>query len=68
MDGTKQWYRSKTVWGGLVALAAGLARAAGIEVDAALQGEIADSLLAIASALGGLVAIYGRLVAETRLG
>lgn len=68
MDDTKHWYMSKTVWGALIAIGASLAQAAGIELDAASQGEIADRIVALAGALGGLVAIYGRLTAETRLG
>lgn len=67
MDDIKQWYFSKTVWGALVAIAASLMQAAGLELDPTAQGQLADNLVALAGALGGLVAIYGRLTAESRL-
>lgn len=68
MDDMKQWYVSKTVWGGLIAILASLMQAAGIELDPTTQGDMADSIVALAGAIGGLVAIYGRLTAEKRLG
>lgn len=68
MDDTKAWYLSRTVWGGLVAVAASLLQAAGVTIDGTVQGSIADDLVALAGAIGGLVAIYGRIAAERRLG
>lgn len=68
MNNTKQWYLSRTVWGGLVAVAASLLQATGITIDSAAQGTMADDLAALAGAVGGLVAIYGRIAAEHRLG
>lgn len=67
MDDFKQWYLSKTVWGALVAIAASLIQATGMEFDPATQGQLADNLVSLAGAVGGLVAIYGRLTAESRL-
>ena len=68
MDDIKQWYVSKTVWGALIAILASLLQAAGIELDPATRGDMADNAVALAGAIGGLVAIYGRLTAEKRLG
>ena len=68
MNDMKQWYFSKTVWGALVAIAASLMQGAGIELDLATRGEIADNAVALAGAIGGLIAIYGRLTAQKRLG
>lgn len=68
MNTMKQWYFSKTVWGALIAILASLLQAAGVELDAATQGDMADNAVALAGALGGLIAIYGRLTAEKRLG
>ena len=64
----KQWYKSKTVWGALVAIAASLAQAGGVDLDAAGQDQLAENLIALSGAIGGLIAIYGRLKAEKRLG
>ena len=68
MDEMKQWYLSKTVWGALIAIAAGLLQAAGIDLSPATRSDIADNIVSLAGAIGGLVAIYGRLTAEKRLG
>ena len=68
MEDVKQWYLSKTVWGALVAILASLLPTMGMGLDAAAQGQLADDLVALAGAIGGLIAIYGRLTAEKRLG
>ncbi len=68
MNDMKQWYESKTVWGGLIAILASLLQAAGIDVDPGTQADLADNAMALAGAIGGLVAIYGRLTAEKKLG
>ena len=65
-DGTA-WYRSRTVWGALVAILASLANAAGVEVTAGDEGELADLLVAAVGTLGGLVALYGRISARRRV-
>ncbi|QLF69878.1 hypothetical protein FE840_010205 [Peteryoungia desertarenae] len=63
MFDTKPWYQSKTVWGALIAIAAPLADMAGLTVDEAMKGELADHLVSIAGAFGGMIALYGRVVA-----
>lgn len=67
MEDMKQWYLSKTVWGALVAILASLLPTMGTEFDAGAQGQLADNLVSLAGAIGGLIAIYGRLTAEKRL-
>lgn len=57
----KQWYRSKTIWGGLVALAAAVAGLFGIDVDAASGDALAIALTNAAAAVGAVIAIIGRL-------
>lgn len=65
MDDVKHWYNSKTIWGALISVGASLAQVAGIDLGVAEQAQIADSLVAIVGAVGGLVAIYGRLTASS---
>ncbi|MGE6743509.1 hypothetical protein ACQKGC_24855 [Allorhizobium pseudoryzae] len=67
MDGTKTWWQSKTVWGGLVAVAAALAKASGAEIPLVDQGAITDAVVNLTGAVGGLLAIYGRLSARTSI-
>lgn len=66
-DDVKAWYLSRTVWGALIAILASLANAAGVEVTAGDEGELADLLVAAAGTLGGLVALYGRISARRRV-
>lgn len=68
MENMKQWYLSKTVWGALVAILAGLLPVMGMELDAGAQSQLADDFVSLVGAVGGLVAVYGRLTAEKRLG
>ncbi|MBL0371085.1 hypothetical protein JJB09_03505 [Rhizobium sp. KVB221] len=68
MDTTKYWYQSKTVWGSLIAIAAGVLQAGGIELGSESQTQLADILVALSGATGGLIAIYGRMTADRRLG
>lgn len=65
--GTKGWYLSRTVWGGVLAVAASVLNLAGIEISGADQAELADRVTALLAAAGGIVAIAGRLAASRRL-
>ncbi|MCY1664161.1 hypothetical protein [Rhizobium sp. SL86] len=67
MEGTKTWWQSKTVWGGLVAVAAALAKASGAEISFADQNAITDAVINLMGAVGGLLAIYGRLCARASI-
>ncbi|WP_062113818.1 hypothetical protein [Aureimonas sp. AU40] len=64
---TKQWWKSKTVWGGLVALCASLAALAGFQLDGGAQDQLAEALAAGASALGAVIAILGRFQAQAEI-
>ncbi|MCR6498897.1 hypothetical protein MUO32_07640 [Shinella sp. CPCC 101442] len=63
-DEMKPWYKSRTVWGALIAIAASLANAAGVEVTTGDEGELTDLLVAAAGTIGGVIAIYGRISAR----
>ena len=68
----KPWYLSRTIWGAIAAiLAAGLA-AFGKHLSPDGQSVIADRAVdvaaAVATIVGGVVAIYGRVKAETKIG
>lgn len=64
MDETKSWYMSKTVWGGLIAVAAGAAGAFGYTVAPDDQAQIVEAIVAIATVGGGLLAVFGRVKAS----
>lgn len=67
MEASKAWYLSRTVWGALVAVAASLVQAAGIEMQAGDQAGLLDLLVALGGAAGAFVAFYGRLRARSAL-
>ena len=67
MNETKQWYQSRTIWGAAIAIAASVAHAGGISLSASDQSQIVDGALSISGALGGLLAIYGRVAAKSKL-
>ena len=64
----KPWYLSKTVIAGIVTMIIGVAGTFGL--GAAIEGEkdqIVDVVIQIATALAGLVAVYGRLTAKKKI-
>ncbi|SMF49181.1 hypothetical protein SAMN02982989_2613 [Xaviernesmea oryzae] len=68
MDGMKTWYQSKTVWGALIAVGASFLQMAGIELGQDVQADLADIAVTLAGVAGGLLAIYGRIAAQSGIG
>lgn len=67
MTGNKPWYLSRTLWGAGVAMFASLGALTGIHLSGTDQTSIVDAGMQIASAAGALIAIVGRLAADTTL-
>lgn len=67
MTNTKTWWQSKTVWASLVAIIAGVVSLAGIDLDAKMQDGIVNLILAAADLAAGIIALIGRLQADTRI-
>ena len=65
MPDLKNWYNSKTIWGAIIAILASALQFAGVDIAAADRGEIVDAVVNIAGALGGLLAVYGRVTATS---
>ena len=61
-------FASKGVWGGLVALAAGLLAMSGYTISPADQVQLVNLVAGIISAIGGILAIIGRIRATKRIG
>ncbi len=68
---SKAWYMSKTVWGGLVAMAALIAGIFGHPITADTQNIIVDNMETIVTGVVGIagaaMAIYGRVKASTTI-
>lgn len=58
----KAWYTSRTVWGGIGAMLAGIGPLFGLHVDSDGFVELAISIVSLIS---GAVAIWGRLKANS---
>lgn len=64
---TKPWYASRTIWAGLVGLVAGAGGFFGLSITEAEQQELIATITTAAGGVAGLIAIVGRLLAETRI-
>lgn len=67
MDDAKPWYQSKTIWGGLIAILAAVLQAGGKEISPAAAGDLTEAATTVAGAVGGVLAVYGRLAAKTNI-
>ncbi len=67
MNNIKVWWQSKTVWGAIIALLASTATLAGIDLDARLQDELADLVVAALGIAGAVLAWVGRARAQGAL-
>ena len=65
MTSVKPWYASRTVWGSLIAVAAALLSAVGINMDEPLQKAAVDVILQIVAVSGSLFAVHGRFKATS---
>jgi hypothetical protein len=68
MNEFKALTQSKTFWGAVVALAASALTLAHYTLTPADAAQAVDLLSGLAGAVGGLAAIYGRLVATKKIG
>ncbi|GAB6176823.1 hypothetical protein JCM16814_17140 [Desulfobaculum senezii] len=64
MRDEKALYQSRTFWGGMVALVCAVLAIAGVDVDEGTRAEMLECGMLIGSALGGVLAVYGRIHAS----
>lgn len=65
---TKSIFASKGVWGGAIAVLAALAGLFGYAVSPEQQAQIVETAALVASGIGGLVSLWGRIAATRRIG
>lgn len=68
MDDFKALTQSKTFWGAIIALGGSALTLGHYTLMSADAAQAVDLLSGIASAIGGLIAIYGRVVATKKIG
>ncbi|MER2535558.1 MAG: hypothetical protein ABTQ31_10395 [Rhizobiaceae bacterium] len=68
MTDIKPWYLSRTIWASLVTILTAVGGIAGLPLAGIDGSALTDTLLQAVTAISGLLAIFGRLNASSRLG
>lgn len=68
MNEQKPWYLSKTIWASLSTVVLAVASLSGVPTGGLEGGAVADSILQALTAITGLVALWGRVTANTAIG
>ncbi len=68
MTDSKPWYLSRTIWASLITIVTAAAGILGVPVAGIDNAALTDTLLQAIAAISGLVAIFGRLAAQSRIG
>ena len=65
----KTWYTSKTVWGAIFAGAAAILNAfANVDISSAEVENLSQVAVDLVGVVGSAIAIYGRVVADKKIG
>jgi hypothetical protein len=67
MEPIKPWYQSRTIWASIVTVGAAVAALFGLPVGEADQIMLADKMLQLVTVIGGLAAIFGRVIAKSQI-
>ena len=68
MTDIKPWWQSKTLWGAIVTIASAALGLAGLDLGETDRENLVELLTALGAALGGVIAIIGRIAAKNRIG
>ena len=68
MTDTKPWYLSRTIWASLVTIVTALGGLIGLPLADIDNTALTDAILQAVAAISGLIAIFGRLDAKSRIG
>lgn len=63
----KQWWQSRTVWGGIIVIFAVIGQYLGYQITAEQQASIVESIMELIAAAGGMIAIFGRIAANEKI-
>ena len=64
---SKYWWQSRAVWGGVIAIVAGIGPLVGVVLEPDTQNALIECLTGLFAAVGGLLALIGRLQASTTI-
>lgn len=68
MKDVKSFLRSKTIWGAVIAVAPPVLNLLGYSVTGADVAQVSGSIDSIVTAVGALLAVYGRVTATKAIG
>ncbi len=68
MTDIKPWWQSKTLWGAILTLGSAALGLAGLDVLDTDREALIELLTSLGAAIGGLIAIIGRITAKNRIG
>ena len=68
MTDIKPWWQSKTLWGAIVTLGSAALGLAGLDLGETDREALIELLTSLGAALGGVIAIFGRVTAKSRIG
>ncbi len=68
MTSIKSFFASKTVWGAIIAILPNVAAIVGLNIAPGDAAAVGGHVQEIAAAVGGLIAIWGRVTATKRIG
>tara|TARA_R110002020_G_scaffold18931_6_gene65450 strand:+ start:1242 stop:1448 length:207 start_codon:yes stop_codon:yes gene_type:complete len=68
MTDIKPWWQSKTLWGAIVTLGSASLGLAGLDLGETDREALIELLTSLGAALGGVIAIFGRVTAKSRIG
>ena len=61
---TKEWYKSKTIWGAIVTFICAVLTAFHVQLPDDVQTQIVDLLTQFGTVVGAAIVVYGRVVAS----
>jgi len=64
----KPWWQSRTLWGAIVTITSAGLGLAGLDLGDADREALIGLLTSLGAALGGVIAIAGRITAKNRIG
>lgn len=67
MTDSKPWYLSRTIWASFVTIVMAMGGIVGLPVAGIDNSALTETLLQAVTAISGLVAIFGRLGASSRI-
>ena len=68
MTDIKPWWQSKTLWGAIMTIGSAALGLAGLELGETDREALIELLTSLGAVIGGVIAIFGRITARSRIG